>query len=188
MKAVCVFCGSNTGLRPEFTEGARSLGKLIAERNYTLVYGGGNVGLMGELAQAAISSGGEVVGVIPEAIYRLVDHAEITSLQVVPDMHTRKNTMYELSDGFIALPGGIGTIEELMEIYTWGQLGYHTKPVGICNIAGFYDAFLEFFRHMVDSQFLKPVHHKNLLVSDSPEKLLDKMESFKPVLANKLMK
>ncbi len=145
MKSVCVFCGSNPGNDPVYAAGARAMGAEIARRGLVLVYGGGAVGLMGIVANAALEAGGEVHGVIPEALRRKeVGHHGLTRLEVVDTMHTRKARMAELSDGFVAMPGGIGTFEELFEIWTWGQLGIHTKPLGLLNIAGFYDPLAQF--------------------------------------------
>ncbi len=181
MKRVCIFCGSSAGASAQYTELARHCGKVLAARGLTLVYGGGNVGLMGILADAALEAGGEVIGVIPR---RLVDrelaHGRLTSLIRVGSMHERKQKMADLADASIALPGGIGTMDELFEIYTWLQLRFHNKPVGVLNAHGFYDLLLQFLDHMVQERFLKPANRDILLVESDFEKLLDRMAGFQP--------
>ncbi len=181
MKRVCVFCGSSCGGSDGYTELARRCGAILAERGLTLVYGGGNVGLMGVLADAALEAGAEVIGVIP---HRLVDrelaHHGLSSLVRVDSMHERKQKMAELSDASIALPGGIGTMDELFEIYTWLQLRFHHKPVGILNAHGFYDLLLQFLDHMVRERFLKPQNRELLLVDSDFSTLLDRMAAFRP--------
>lgn len=188
MKKICVFCGSSYGNNPLYEKAAFQLGKAIVDSSVDLVFGGGNVGLMGKISQTVLSLGGSSIGVIPEALYRKVDMGELTELHVVEDMHERKGKMYELSDAFIALPGGIGTLEELIEIFTWGQLGYHAKPVGLLNTCGFYDLLLDFLKHMTHEGFLKEVHFGNLLVESDPVQLVSKISTFKPVTAEKLVK
>ena len=174
MKSICVYCGSNSGQDPAFTDAARHLGQVLAGRGITLVYGGGRVGLMGEVADAALAAGGEVEGVIPEFLaLKEIAHAGLTRLHVVDSMHTRKARMEALSDGFIAMPGGIGTMEELFEIWTWGQLGQHRNPVGLLNVAGYYDDLVAFLDTMTAQGFLAPEHRKALMVSDDAEALLD---------------
>lgn len=174
MNRLCVFSGSSSGARPEYLSAAQRLGTLIAERGIGLVYGGAAVGLMGAVADAALLAGGEVIGVIPEAlVQREVAHYGLSDLKVVPSMHARKSLMADLSDGFIALPGGVGTLEELFEVWTWTQLGSHAKPCGLLNVAGFYDHLLTFLDHVVDEKFLKPVHRDIALVSGDPVTLLD---------------
>jgi uncharacterized protein (TIGR00730 family) len=161
MQRICVFCGSSFGTRPEYAESARQIGRLIAESGLELVYGGGNVGLMGLVADAALAAGGKVIGVIPEALMRWeVGHLDLTELRVVASMHERKATMAELSDGFIALAGGIGTMEELFEVWTWGQLGLHAKPLGFLDVAGYYAHLHAFLDHMTAEGFLKPRHRQ----------------------------
>ena len=180
MRRVCVFCGSSSGSRPEYAEAARAVGEALARRGLTLVYGGGNVGLMGELADAALAAGGQVIGVIPEALVRWeVAHAGLTELRVVPSMHARKAEMADLSDAFLTLPGGYGTLEELFEAVAWLQLGYHTKPVGLVNIAGYYDELLAALRAMVKGALLKPQNHELLLVSDSVEDMLGQLAAWR---------
>ncbi len=181
MKRICVFCGSSTGFLPEYTHVARALGQRLAERNITLVYGGGNVGLMGEIADSVLAAGGEVIGVIPSAILsKEVGHTGLSDLRVVDSMHERKALMAELSDGFIALPGGIGTLEELFEVWTWAQLGMHHKPCGLLDVAGYYQHLITFLEHMVSHKFLRDVHRSILLVETDPVALLQRMEVYKP--------
>jgi hypothetical protein len=170
---ICVFCGSKSGSRPEYLKAARGLGRVLAERQIGLVYGGASVGIMGELADAALAAGGEVVGVIPQ---RLVDHEiahkGLTELHVVADMHERKAKMAALADGFIALPGAAGTLEELFEVWTWGQLGLHAKPCGLLDVCGYYEKLAEFLDHMVTEEFLSTEHRAMLSVHSDPEQLL----------------
>ncbi|MBG88081.1 MAG: TIGR00730 family Rossman fold protein [Verrucomicrobiales bacterium] len=181
MKRVCVYCGSNFGKEPVYTEIAKELGGLLAADGLELVYGGGNVGLMGTVADAVIEAGGAVHGVIPQALEeKELAHRGVTELTVVVSMHTRKQRMAELSDGFITLPGGIGTLEELAEIFTWLQLQFHNKPVGILNTNGYYDHLFAFLRHMRDEQFLKSRQLDALLVSNRPSELLQQMREFTP--------
>lgn len=166
---------------PEYADAARQCGSVLAVRGISLVYGGGNVGLMGLVADAALAAGGEVIGVIPrKLIEREVAHHGITSLIPVDTMHERKHKMAELADAFLALPGGIGTMEELFESFTWLQLGFHAKPVGLLNVAGFYDSLLEFLHHMQRQRFLKPEHFATLLVEKEIESLLDRLTAFVP--------
>jgi uncharacterized protein (TIGR00730 family) len=179
MKKVCVYCGSSSGRRPEYGYAARSLAKALTLRGIGLVYGGASVGIMGEIADAVIAGGGEVIGVIPQALVdKEVSHNGLTELKVVASMHERKQVMMDLSDGFIALPGGLGTQEELFEVLTWSQLGFHEKPCGLLNVEGYYDMLCSFLDHAVDEQFVKTHHREMLLVEDSPEKLLTLMEAF----------
>lgn len=169
----CVYCGSRHGRLPAYTQAARQLGEAIGKRGWQLVYGGGHVGLMGEVADATLAAGGTVVGVITEALMqREVGHRGLTELHVVRTMHERKQAMAERADLFIALPGGIGTMEELFEVWTWRQLGYHDQPIGILNTAGYYDAFLRLCSQMVDEGFLAPPQHAVLVTDDEPERLL----------------
>jgi uncharacterized protein (TIGR00730 family) len=180
MRRICVFCGSSSGRSPDYRNAATELGTLLARRGMGLVYGGAAVGLMGTVADAALAAGGEVIGVIPQALVeREIAHPGLTELRVVGSMHERKTLMAELSDGFIALPGGVGTLDEFFEIWTWAQLGSHSKPSGLLNVRGYYDRLLDFMRHVVDEQFLKPAQLEMLLVSECPEVLLDKMASFR---------
>jgi uncharacterized protein (TIGR00730 family) len=172
--SVCVYCGSRHGSEPAYTAAARALGEAIGRRGWQLVYGGGKVGLMGELADAALAAGARVVGVIPESLQkREVGHRGLSELHVVPDMHTRKRMMAERADAFIALPGGIGTLEELYEVWTWRQLGYHDQPIGLLNSQGFYDGLLAFMRQTVESGFLDQRQLEVLSVRSNPAELLD---------------
>ncbi|HLO76698.1 MAG TPA: TIGR00730 family Rossman fold protein, partial [Magnetospirillum sp.] len=169
MRRVCVFCGSSRGTNPAYAEAAAATGRLIAQRGLGLVYGGGDVGLMGIVANAALAAGGEVIGVIPDALMRMeVGNPNLTALHVVGTMHERKAMMAELSDGFIALPGGIGTLEELFEVWTWGQLGLHPKPLGLLDVAGYYDHLHAFLDHTVAEGFLKDRHRAMVAVDADP--------------------
>ena len=179
LKRVCIYCGSSPGVAPEYAAAARHCGTVLAQRGLTVVYGGGNVGLMGILADAALAASGEVIGIIPRRmIARELGHAGVTSLIPVDSMHQRKQKMADLADAFLALPGGIGTMEELFEAFTWLQLGLHHKPVGLLNVAGFYDRLIEFLAHMQAQRFLKPQHFASLLVDDDVERLLDRFARF----------
>lgn len=178
-QTVCVYCGSATGNDPLFAESARAVGQEIARRGLSLVYGGGHVGLMGVVADAALASGARVTGVIPTALVESeVGHTQLTEMHVVKDMHERKALMAELADGFIALAGGIGTLEELFEVMTWLQLGYHRKPVGLLNTAGFYDDLLRLLNKQRDAGFLKPAHHALLITATDAPQLLDRIQRF----------
>lgn len=186
MKRVCVYCGSNIGARPAYTEAARELGRTIAEAGLGLVYGAGNVGLMHVVAEAALHAGGEVVGLIPRALAdQELAREGLTELIVVESMHERKRGMADRADAFIALPGGIGTLEEVVEVFTWLQLEFHAKPVGLLNIEGFYDRLMEFLQHMCDERFLRPEQLGMLLVDASPATLLERMRSFEPAQSEK---
>ncbi|MCE1196753.1 TIGR00730 family Rossman fold protein [bacterium] len=173
MKSVCVFCGSSSGQSPLFGEIAAELGALIARRGLTLIYGGGNVGTMGTLAEAAMREGGHVVGIIPVRLNDMVEHLELTELYVVDDMHERKAMMQEKADAFVTLPGGIGTMEELFEVWAWRYIGYHNKPVGLVNAGGFYDDLLRMLEKMSEAGFMKRAMLDDLCVSDSPAGILD---------------
>jgi uncharacterized protein (TIGR00730 family) len=171
---ICVYCGSRHGARPAYTAAAQALGAAIGSRGWQLVYGGGKVGLMGEVADATLAAGGRVIGVIPETLKaREVEHRGLTELHVVPDMHQRKKMMAERADVFIALPGGIGTLEELYEVWTWRQLGYHDQPIGLLNVEGYYDDLLRFMDRSVSEGFLSPHQQQNLQVGTEPEALLE---------------
>jgi len=173
---VCVYCGSRNGSSPAFRAAAQALGRLIGERGWRLVYGGGNVGLMGATADAALTAGAKVVGVIPERLLHLeVGHRELTELHVVPTMHERKRLMAEMADVFIAMPGGIGTFEELFEVWTWRHLGYHDQPIGLLNVEGFYDPLLAFMRHTLHAGFIDASQQAMLTVHDDPATLLDRL-------------
>ena len=160
-------------------EMAKRLGRLLAERRIELVYGGADVGLMGQIADEAMRNGGKVIGIIPESFAHKVSHQGLTELHVVGSMHERKTMMFNLSDAFVALPGGYGTVEEMTELLTWAQLGLHSKPCGLINVAGYYDPLLLFFDNAVKRGFMKQIHRDMLLVSDSPEDMLDKLVSYK---------
>jgi len=178
---VCVFCGSSPGARPEYTETAQDLGSLLVERGLGLVFGGAGVGLMGRLADAVMSEGGEAIGVIPQALVdREIAHLGLSDLRVVGSLHERKATMAELSDAFIALPGGLGTLEELFEVYTWSQLGLHAKPCALLNVAGYFDALAGFLDHAVAERFVTEHHRETLIVEEDPRALLDRLERFEP--------
>lgn len=181
IKSVCVFCGSSHGFAPEYGLAAQEMGKAIAQRGWTLVYGGGNVGLMGVVADAALDAGGRVVGVIPQALLaRELGHRGVTELRVVDTMHERKAMMADLSDAFVALPGGIGTFEEFFEVLTWAQLGIHKKPCGLINTRGYYDSVITLLENSVKEGFLKEAHRSMVLQADKPDDLLWQMESYQP--------
>jgi len=180
MKSVCVFCGSSPGGNPAYLAAAQAIGREIAGRGLHLVYGGAKVGLMGAVADAALAVGGEVTGVLPQALMiKEIGHPNLSRLEVVDSMHERKARMAELSDGFIALPGGAGTLEEIFEIWTWGQLGFHGKPAGFLNVAGYYDKLAGFLDHTVGEAFIKPVHRDMLIFHDDPTALLDALAAYK---------
>jgi uncharacterized protein (TIGR00730 family) len=181
MKRVCVFCGSSVGRNPRYAEAARRTGVTLARRGIGLVYGGGSVGLMGAVADAALEAGGEVVGVIPKALQlRELAHARLTKLHVVASMHDRKAKMAELAEGFVALPGGMGTLEELSEVLTWAQLGIHARPCGLLDVDGYYRPLVAFFDHAVAEGFLRPEHRRLVLVADDPDALLDEFAAWTP--------
>jgi len=179
---ICVFCGSSSGLRKQYREIAKMTARAMASRGIDLVYGGGRVGLMGIIADEMLRCGRDVIGIIPQAIAtREVAHQELTDLRIVRSMHERKSLMTELSDGFIALPGGFGTFEELFEVITWSQLGIHSKPIGILNSEGYYDPILEMIDRGIDEEFIRPQYRDLTVVSDDPVDLLDRMETFQAV-------
>jgi uncharacterized protein (TIGR00730 family) len=181
MRRICVFCGSNGGARAAYADAARAVGRAIARRGVGLVYGGGKVGLMGIVADAVLAEGGEVIGVIPEALEaREVAHRGLTQLRVVRSMHERKALMADLSDAFIALPGGFGTFEEFCEVITWVQLGLHAKPCGLLNVGGFYAPLLALFDHAVGEGFVRPEHRAIVLEDDDPEALIERLRSYRP--------
>ena len=181
MRSVCVFCGSKPGNDPAYAAGARRLGRTLAEEGITLVYGGGRVGLMGVVADTILDADGEVTGVIPKALVeREIAHSGLTDLRVVGSMHERKALMSELSEGFIALPGGTGTLEEFFEVLTWAQLGEHEKPCGLLNLAGYYDPLVALFDHMVAKGFLSEGYRATVLVETEPEPLLDAFAHYSP--------
>jgi uncharacterized protein (TIGR00730 family) len=181
MKRICVFCGSAKGVRPEYEESAVRLGHLMAERGIGLVYGGGSIGLMRVVADAVMAKGGEVIGVIPDSLLRReVGHRGVTELKVVDTMHQRKALMADLSDAFIALPGGYGTLEEFCEVVTWSQLGIQQKPCGLLNVARFYNGLLDFLDHTVREDFVRPENRGLVLVADDEKEMLDKLAAWQP--------
>lgn len=186
MNRVCVFCGSSPGARPAYAAAAHGLVAALAERGLGLVYGGANVGLMGELANAARSCGVHVTGVMPSSLVeREIAHGALDDLRIVGSMHERKELMAALSDGFVALPGGMGTLEELFEVLTWGQLGLHRKPCGLLDAAAFYAPLEAFLDHTVSEGFLTPEHRRMLLVDTDPGRLLDRLATYEPAFTEK---
>lgn len=176
LNSLCLFCGASPGADPAYRDAAASFGTTLAHRNIRLIYGGGSVGLMGVAADACLAAGGEVVGVIPRMLMeKEVGHAGVTQMHVVETMHDRKALMTELSDGFIALPGGFGTLDELFESLTWQQLAYHTKPIGLLNVNGFFDALIAFLDHARDERFLRDLHRESLQVDTDLSVLIDKL-------------
>lgn len=178
ISTVCVFCGSSRGNSPVYAEAAKQLADTLSKKELDLVYGGSNIGLMGIVASTMLDAGRKVTGVIPQALFDAVEHLEVTELKVVDTMHERKAAMYEAADAFIALPGGIGTFEELLEVYTWGQLGYLNKPVSILNINGYYDHLVSQLNHSVASGFMKQTHLDSLIIESSPEPLVERLGSY----------
>lgn len=186
MKRVCVFCGSNAGIRAEYGNAAQGLATVLARRGLGLVYGGGNVGLMGVLADSMLEAGGEVIGVIPQSLVaKEVAHHGVSELRIVDTMHQRKALMNELSDAFIALPGGFGTLDEFFEILTWSQLGIHGKPSGLLNVSGYFDNLLAMLDHAVTERFLRPAHRELVIADTDVDSLLQRLLSFSPVQAGK---
>jgi uncharacterized protein (TIGR00730 family) len=178
MKTLCVFCGSSKGKKNDYQNACTALAKLLVQENITLVYGGGNVGLMGLLANEVLERSGKVIGVIPKSLAdKEVAHKGLTELHIVGSMHERKAMMAELSDGFIAMPGGIGTLEEIIEVFTWTQLGIHSKPCGLLNIAGYYNPLFNFLTQMVEQEFLKPFHLSMMVMEKDPPTLLEAMKN-----------
>ncbi|HEX4955978.1 MAG TPA: TIGR00730 family Rossman fold protein [Thermoanaerobaculia bacterium] len=185
-RRVCVFAGSSPGARPEYAGGARRLGAALVERGLELVYGGGGVGLMRAVADGVLERGGHVIGVIPEGLLRReVAHRGLPDLRVVTSMHERKALMADLSDAFIALPGGLGTLEELFEVLTWAQLGIHAKPCGLLDVGGYYQGLVTFLEHAVEHRFVRAEHRAALLVEQEPEVLLDRFVGYRPVPVEK---
>jgi len=186
MQRICVFCGSSAGIKHEYAVGARELGLVLAKQNIDLVYGGGHVGLMGIVADAAMSAGAKAIGIIPRCLAdKEVAHQGLTELKIVQTMHERKAQMSELSDGFIAMPGGFGTLEELFEVITWAQLGIHKKPFGLFNINGFFDKLIEFIDYQVEQGFIPQRHREMVIVSDDAEELVELLTNFQPVAQEK---
>lgn len=179
IRALCVYCGSNTGSRDEYAQAARGLGQLLATNGIGLIYGGAGRGLMGVIADEVLAAGGTVQGVIPKALLaKEIAHPRLDKLHVVDSMHERKSMMAELSDGFVALPGGFGTLEEIVEMLTWAQLGIHTKPCGLLNVSGYFDGLLAFFDHALAELFVKPAHREMLLVDADARRLLQKFHDY----------
>ncbi|TFW05077.1 TIGR00730 family Rossman fold protein [Oxalobacteraceae bacterium OM1] len=188
MKAICVYCGASPGADPAYADGARALAKAMVDRNIALVYGGGNVGLMGVIADEVMRLGGRATGIIPQALMdKEVGHLGLTELIIVKDMHERKAMMAERADAFIAMPGGIGTLEELFEVFTWLQLGFHDKPIGLLNVKGFYDHLLGFIAHVVDQGFLKQPTADNLQHDADASQLVERLSTFQPRHYDKLL-
>lgn len=181
IKNICVYCGSRSGRLEAYASAARELAETLVKRDIGLVYGGASIGIMGTVADHVLRLGGRVIGVIPRALaHKEVAHDNLTELHVTGSMHERKMMMAELADGFIALPGGIGTLEELFEIWTWAQLGFHNKPCGLLNTEGYYDALVQFMDHVLAEQFVKPQHHAMLIVESEPDRLLERYVRYQP--------
>ncbi|MEH6498160.1 MAG: TIGR00730 family Rossman fold protein [Pseudoalteromonas distincta] len=185
---LCVFCGSSAGNQPYYLEAAQQLGTTLAEAGITLVYGGAQVGLMGAVADAALAAGGQVIGVIPQhLVERELAHTGLTELRQVSSMHERKAMMADLSDGFIALPGGVGTFEELFEVWTWAQLGHHQKPCALFNAGGYYDKLIDFLDHAMNEGFMKQAYREMLIVAPDVESLMAKVKAYEPPKVAKWM-
>lgn len=181
IKSVCVFCGASSGSNPIYLETARAVGKMLAAQNITLVFGGGKIGMMGAVADAALAEGGKVIGVIPEFLKtKEVAHLGVTELIVVSSMHERKTIMHQLSDAVMVLPGGYGTLDELFEMLTWGQLGLHQKPIGLLNTQGYFDGLIQFVSHITTERFLRPVYCNMLLHNSNATNLLQLMNNYNP--------
>jgi uncharacterized protein (TIGR00730 family) len=181
MRRICVFCGASPGARPEYAQATTGLARLLVADGIGVVYGGGGVGLMGALADAVLAEGGEITGVIPRALMdREIAHPDVTDMRVVGSMHERKALMAELADAFVALPGGLGTLEELFEVYTWAQLGLHRKPCALLNVEGYYDGIAGFLGNAVTERFLRYEHREMLLVEREPRALLERLHEFEP--------
>jgi uncharacterized protein (TIGR00730 family) len=181
MERIAVFCGASPGINPAYAEAARQLGALLGRRGLGLVYGGGQVGMMGVIADAVLAAGGQVIGVMPRNLFpKEIGHPGLTELRAVGSMHERKALMADLADGFIALPGGYGTLDEFCEIVTWAQLGLHRKPCGLLNAAGYFTAFLGFLDHARGEGFIQPQFRELVLADDQPERLLDRLAAYQP--------
>jgi len=186
MDSICVFCGSSVGRDVIYAEKARNLGKVLAKKDITLVFGGGNIGVMREIADSVMQAGGKVIGVMPRHIVdKEIAHQNITKLHIVGSMHERKALMAEISDAFIALPGGFGTLDEIFEVMTWNQLELINKPTALLNVNGYFDHLLKFIGHAVDERFVRKEHQQNLIVEEDEVKLIERLENFKPVKADK---
>jgi len=181
ISSICVFCGSQTGLKPAYREAARLMGQELASRKMGLVFGGGRIGMMGAVADAVLAAGGHVTGIIPQALAdKEIAHGGVQELRLVSSMHERKQLMSESADAFVALPGGLGTLEELFEVLTWAQLGIHAKPVGLLNVSGYFDSLLRFFDEMVGQGYVSAVERNRLRVAESPAALIDDLLTFEP--------
>ena len=180
MKRICVYCGSSQGKSPIYMEAAKKLGKLLAQNNIELVYGAGSIGLMGEIAETVLNNGGKVIGVITDFLHKRVPQKELSKIYVVNSMHERKQKMFDLSDGFIAMPGGIGTLEEIFEVLTWAQFGSHFKPCGFLNTGNYYEKLFKFLDNAFEQKFIKEQQHYIILSDNSPLKLLEKMKNYDP--------
>jgi uncharacterized protein (TIGR00730 family) len=188
LKNICVFCGSNSGNHPEYLQAASRLGQTLARRDITLIYGGGNIGMMGALADSVLQSGGMVTGVITQKLLDLeVAHPNLTELIIVETMHQRKSIMSDLAGGFVALPGGFGTLEEIFEVLTWGQLGIHHKPCGLLNVNGYFDNLIHFLKNTVQEKFVTAEHFSMLMVEQDPDALLEKFFAYSPPSGSKLL-
>ncbi|QJX45584.1 TIGR00730 family Rossman fold protein [Hymenobacter taeanensis] len=186
MKSVAVYCGSSAGNNEVYAQQAQEMGRVLAERGMTLVYGGGRVGLMGAVADSVLAHGGKVIGVIPDfLVAKEVEHRGVTELHIVKSMHERKLLMADLAEGFVAMPGGFGTLEELFEVLTWGQLGLHKKPIGVLGVAGFYDHLLRALDHMVDEGLLRRENRQQLLSNPDPTGLIEEMLAYQPIALEK---
>jgi uncharacterized protein (TIGR00730 family) len=186
IRSICVYCGSSSGAAPVYAEAAREFGRALAAADITLVYGGGKVGLMGTVADEAMKHGGKAIGVIPELLLsKEVGHTGLTQLHVVKDMHERKKMMADLADAFVALPGGVGTYEELFEVYTWAQLGYHNKPVGALNVAGYFNPLKAMLDHTVETGFMRREYVDLLQMADTTPALIDRLQRYEPVSVDK---
>lgn len=189
MKRICVFCGSNFGRSPNYQLAVEEFGALLARERIELVYGGASNGLMGAVANAVLANGGQVIGIIPQSLVdREVAHTGLNDLRIVQSMHERKALMAELSDGFVAMPGGVGTLEELFEVWTWGQLGNHTKPCALLNVDGYYDGLIQFLDHQVREAFVRPAHRNMLIVETEPKQLLQALRAYVPPVVSKWIK
>ena len=188
MKRFCVYCGSKAGVNPVYREAATAMGKALARRGLGLVFGGGRIGMMGAVADAVMAAGGEAIGVIPNALMEIeVGHAGLSELRVVGSMHERKAAMADLADGFIALPGGFGTLEEFFEMTTWSQLGLNTKPLGLLNTNGYYDALLSFVEHTVAEGFVRPGHRDLIVADEDPDRLIDALLARPPYTETRIL-
>jgi len=186
LNKICIYCGSSSGAQTDYKSAAENLAEILIANNMTLIYGGASIGIMGKIADAVLQQGGKVIGVIPQSLVDLeVAHYGLSELRIVKSMHERKSQMADLADGFIAMPGGLGTLEELFEVMTWAQLGFHEKPCGLLNINHYYDGLIEFLNHSVNEGFVRSFHRDMLLVDKSAEILLDKMRRYKPVKVDK---